>query len=146
MANVNNVANYFLSKTIDEEDSKITNLKLQKLLYYAQGFHLALFEKELFTEEIEAWMHGPVSPAAYQQFKKFGANIIPCDECNEKFDEIFSQEQIELLDEVYDIFGQFSGWKLRNMTHEEPTWINNKDTANIISKDEMKEYFKTRVA
>jgi len=146
MANVSNVANYFLSKTIDEEDSKITNLKLQKLLYYAQGFHLALFEKELFAEEIEAWMHGPVSPDAYQLFKKFGANIIPCDECNEKFDEIFSQEQTELLDEVYDIFGQFSGWKLRNMTHEEPTWINNKDTANIISKDEMKEYFKTRVA
>ena len=146
MANVSNVANYFLSKTIDEEDSKITNLKLQKLLYYAQGFHLALFEKELFNEPIEAWMHGPVSPDAYQLFKKFGANIIPCDECNEKFDEIFSQEQIELLDEVYNIFGQFSGWKLRDMTHEEPTWINNKDTANEISKDEMKEYFKTRVS
>jgi uncharacterized phage-associated protein len=146
MPNVNNVANYFLSKTIDEEDSKITNLKLQKLLYYAQGFHLALFDKELFNENIEAWMHGPVSPDAYQEFKKFGANIIPCDECEEDFDKIFSHDQIELLDEIYDIFGQFSGWKLRDMTHEEPTWINNKDTASEISKDEMKEYFKTRVA
>lgn len=146
MANVSNVANYFLSKTIDEEDSKITNLKLQKLLYYAQGFHLALFDDELYNEVIEAWMHGPVCPEAYQLFKQYGANIIPCDECDENFDEIFSKDQIELLDEVYDIFGQFSGWKLRDMTHEEPTWINNKDSANEISKDEMKEYFKTRVA
>jgi len=146
MVNVNNVANYFLSKTIDEEDSKITNLKLQKLLYYAQGFHLALFEDELYNETIEAWMHGPVCPEAYQLYKKYGSNIIPCDECNEDFENIFSSDQIELLDEVYEIFGQFSGWKLRDMTHEEPTWLDNKDMANEISKSEMKEYFKTRVA
>jgi uncharacterized phage-associated protein len=146
MANANNVAKYFLSKTISEEDANITNLKLQKLLYYAQGFHLALFEYELYEETLEAWMHGPVCPEIYHVYKQYGANIITADECHENFSEIFTTEQLELLDEVYDVFGQFSAWKLRDMTHEEPTWINNKDSASEISKEEMKEYFKSRIA
>jgi len=145
MVNANDIANYFLAKTIDE-DSKITNLKLQKLLYYAQGLHLALFDKELFSEEIEAWQHGPVCVDIYHDYKQYGSNIIPCNDCEKDFSKILSKEQIEFLDEIYDVFGQFSAWKLRDMTHEEPTWINNKDIASVISKDEMKEYFKTRVA
>jgi uncharacterized phage-associated protein len=145
MANANDITNYFLSKTI-EEDSKITNLKLQKLLYYAQGLHLALFDKELFSEEIEAWQHGPVCVSIYHDFKKYGSNIIPFENCKKNFSQILSSEQTEFLDEIYDVFGQFSAWKLRDMTHEEPTWINNKDSASLISQSEMKEYFKTRVA
>jgi len=144
MANANDIANYFLSKTI-EEDSKITNLKLQKLLYYAQGLHLALFDKELFSEEIEAWQHGPVCVSVYHDFKQYGSNIIPCEDCEKEFSLILTSEQTEFLDEIYDVFGQFSAWKLRDMTHEEPTWINNKDSASLISQSEMKEYFKTRV-
>jgi len=145
MANANDITNYFLSKTI-EEDSKITNLKLQKLLYYSQGLHLALFDKELFSERIEAWQHGPVCVSIYHDFKKYGSNIIPCEDCEKEFSKILSPEQTEFLDEIYDVFGQFSAWKLRDMTHEEPTWINNKDSASLISQSEMKEYFKTRVA
>ena len=144
MANANDIADYFLSKTIGEE-SKITNLKLQKLLYYAQGLHLALFDKELFSEEIEAWQHGPVCVSIYHKFKN-GSNTIQCEDCEKDFSKILSSEQIEFLDEIYDVFGQFSAWKLRDMTHEEPTWINNKDNASLISQSEMKEYFKTRVA
>jgi uncharacterized phage-associated protein len=146
MVNAKDVADYFLAKTKNDDDEKITNLKLQKLLYYAQGFHLALFNEELYPENIEAWTHGPVCPEIYHEFKKYGSNIIPCDDCEKDFDKIFSKEQMELLDEVYDVFGQFSAWKLRDMTHEEPTWINNKDSASEITKKEMEEYFKTRIA
>lgn len=145
MVTARNIADYFLSKTIDQEDAKITNLKLQKLLYYAQGFHLALFEDQLFDEKIEAWMHGPVCVDIYHQFKEHGANIIPCDNCEKDFEKVLNSDQIELLDEIYDVFGQYSGWKLRDMTHEEPTWINNKDFAAEITKGEMLEYFKTRI-
>jgi uncharacterized phage-associated protein len=146
MANARDVVDYFLSKTINDDDAKLTNLKLQKLIYYAQGFHLAIFNNELYQDEIEAWQHGPVCPTIYHDFKKFGSNIIPCDECEKDFSDIFNEDQIELLEEIYDVFGQFSAWKLRDMTHEEPTWMNNKDSASKISLEEMKEYFKTRVA
>lgn len=146
MANAKDVVDYFLSKTTNDDDAKLTNLKIQKLIYYAQGFHLAIFDNELYQDEIEAWQHGPVCPTIYHDLKQFGSNTIPCDECKKDFGSIFNEEQMELLDEIYDIFGQFSAWKLRDMTHEEPTWMNNKDSASIISHSEMKEYFKTRVA
>lgn len=145
MAKAKDITDYFLSKTINE-DSKMTNLKLQKLLYYAQGLHLALFNKELFSEEIEAWQHGPVCVSIYHDFKQYGSNIIPYNNCKKDFNNILSSKQTEFLDEIYDVFGQFSAWKLRDMTHEEPTWINNKDSASLISQTEMKEYFKRRVS
>jgi uncharacterized phage-associated protein len=141
--NAINVAKYFLSKTL-ESDENITNLKLQKLLYYAQGYHLALYDSELFHEEICAWTHGPVCPEIYYRFKEFGSNNISYNE-KENFSDIFTPEQLDFLDEVYNVFGQFSAWKLRDMTHEESPWINNKSYNGIIPPDEMRDYFNTRV-
>ncbi|MFK5281891.1 Panacea domain-containing protein, partial [Lacticaseibacillus paracasei] len=63
-----NAARYFLSKQ-DQEEPDISNLKLLKLLYYAQGTCLALLDRPLFSETIEAWRHGPVVPSVYQAFK-----------------------------------------------------------------------------
>lgn len=145
MASAIDVVDYFLSKTIND-DEELTNLKIQKLIYYAQGFHLAIFDRELYQDEIEAWRYGPVCPEVYHKLKENGSNIILYDKSKQDFSKIFNKDQIELLDEIYNIFGQFSAWKLRDMTHEEPTWMNNKDSASTISHKEMKEYFKTRVA
>ena len=144
--NAINVAKYFLSKTL-ETDENITNLKLQKLLYYAQGYHLALFDDALFQEEIVAWTHGPVCPEIYHKFKEYGSDSIPHDNHDdiEDFSKNFTSEQLDFLDEVYNVFGQFSAWKLRDMTHEESPWINNKACNGIISIDEMSDYFKSRV-
>lgn len=144
MLNVHNVAKYFLLKGDNEEESGICNLKLQKLLYYAQGFHLALFEQPLFDSKIEAWRHGPVCIEVYHKYKNHGRNLIPAPP-DFKPTSVFSHEQIEFLDEVYDVFGQFSAWKLRNMTHDEPPWAGNEINASEISVDELADYFKTRV-
>jgi uncharacterized phage-associated protein len=54
----------------------ISNMKLQKLLYYQQGFHLAYFGKPLFEEDIEAWMYGPVVPSVYSHFKTEGSGAL----------------------------------------------------------------------
>ncbi|MEN8215986.1 MAG: type II toxin-antitoxin system antitoxin SocA domain-containing protein [Pseudomonadota bacterium] len=144
MLNVHNVAKYFLLKGDNEEESGICNLKLQKLLYYAQGFYLALFEQPLFDSKIEAWRHGPVCPEVYHKYKNHGRNLIPAPpDFNPT--SVLSHEQIEFLDEVYDVFGQFSAWKLRNMTHDEPPWAGNEINASEISVDELADYFKTRV-
>ncbi|HXD33894.1 MAG TPA: type II toxin-antitoxin system antitoxin SocA domain-containing protein [Pyrinomonadaceae bacterium] len=139
------VANYFLSQTDEEAGDLISNLKLQKLVYYAQGFHVAMFEKTaLFPDQIEAWTHGPVVDSLYHEFKTFGAGPIPRPV---DFDsEIFSTEQRELLDEVYKVYGQFSAWKLRNLTHEEPPYQEGlKSLGRIISLDSLYRYFSTQL-
>src|SRR5260363_307462 len=60
MVSVFDVANYFLTLVEEEVGDALSNLKIQKLVYYAQGFHLALFSRPLFENAIEAWTHGPV--------------------------------------------------------------------------------------
>lgn len=134
------VANYFLSKE-DADDSDISNLKLQKLVYYAQAFNLAVFDEPLFEEDFKAWQHGPVCPSLYQEYKNNGRNPIPP---ADKFDaSVFSPEQKELLDEVYEEFGQYGASKLRNMTHAERPWLEQEATAGTIDKESMREFYKT---
>lgn len=137
------VAKYFLSLTNEDEGDLISNLKLQKLVYYAQGFHLALYDVSLFEEDIYAWVHGPVVPELYHEYKVYGSGHVPRPE---EFDfSVLDKNTRELLDEVYDTFGQFSAWKLRNMTHEEPPWRDASDRREVITHESLKEYFKTQI-
>jgi uncharacterized phage-associated protein len=138
------VAKYFLNlaNCIDDERELISNLKLQKLIYYAQGFSLAINDKPLFEEPIEAWQHGPVVSDLYHHCKEYGSEGIPCPI---DFDlSKYSNDDIELLEEVYSVYGQFSAWKLRNMTHEEIPW---KDAiiGDTIPHGAMQTYFKTMI-
>lgn len=113
------------------------------MLYYAQGFHLALFNKPLFSNNLVVWQCGPVVPDVYRIYnKKCGSNSISQpDDFN--IDQ-YSQEVQELLDEVYEIYGQYTASTLKQFTIEEPPW---KET-NLneeISLDLMKAYFKTQL-
>lgn len=140
------IAEWFLNKNrvqMNFEDSEyITNLKLQKLLYYAQGHFLAEKNRCLFEDDFMAWEHGPVIRKIYDKYKENGANGI-------KYDKDFTididEETETLLENVYEKYGQYTAWKLRNMTHEESPW---RDTNRneIISKEKIKDYFKTKVA
>lgn len=137
------IAKWFLNinrAQMNFEDSEyITNLKLQKLLYYAQGYYLARKNDPLFKEDFIAWEHGPVIRKVYDEYKKNGAKGI---EYNEDFNISIDKETEIILNEVYEKFGQFSAWKLRDMTHQEMPWRTT--TRNdIISKEKIKEYFKT---
>ena len=137
------VANYFLALADEDAGDLVSNLKLQKLVYYAQGYHLAIFGRPLYPEKIEAWAHGPVIPKLYHTFKGHENKPIPppVDLNLSKFD----KEAIEFLDEVYNILGQYSAWKLRNMTHDDPPWQDAVDCHGEISHNAMKEYFKTQL-
>lgn len=136
------VADYFLSLTDDDAGDLISNLKLQKLVYYAQGFHLALYKKPLFDETIEAWMHGPVIPELYRKYKKYCDSFIPKPESLSM--DKYGRKVKELLDEVYKVLGQFSAWKLRGMTHEEPPWkvAYQQGDRTPISQQGLADYFK----
>jgi len=140
----NDVANYFLVHVDEDSGDNISNLKLQKLVYYAQGFHLALFNRRLFRDRIEAWEHGPVVPSLYQKYKKYGAGAIPPPKRGINFAK-FNKPVRALLKEVDEVFGQYSAWKLRNLTHEEPPWQKAHPNGTI-SPATMKAYFKTLLA
>lgn len=145
MTTAQTVANYFLYKdNLEDESAGISNLKLQKLVYYAQGFHLAVFDKPLFKERVSAWAHGPVVPDLYHEYKEYGSNPIPFDEDFDPTD-YFDDGQLELLEEVFNVFGQFTAWKLRDMTHEEKPWLAHEETGTRIPRKELKAYFKTRI-
>lgn len=138
------VAKYFLSLPDEDIGDSISNLKLQKLIYYAQGFSLALYNKPLFKERIEAWEHGPVVPALYNRYKSLGATPIPAAK-NTDFSK-FNEQTKALLNEVYEEYGQFSAWKLRDMSHEEEPWGKGSNRASrIISNNDLKQFFLTQV-
>jgi uncharacterized phage-associated protein len=138
------VANYFLAKRDPNAGDHISNLKLQKLLYYAQGFHLAITGEPLFSDPIEAWRHGPVVPKVYHACKQYGENNLP--EVPASPSSMLSLEQRRILDEVYEVYGQFSAWKLRDMTHDEAPWKDADARGEpIISHEALRDFFLTRI-
>ena len=143
MVSASNVAKYILSLSDPDEGDIISPLKLQKLLYYAQGFSLAIYDRAIFSEDVMAWNHGPVVREVYREYRDYGSAHIPPPEDYDPED-ILSTEEQELLNDVYTAYGQYSAWRLSAMTHEEPPW---RDTERdfTISHDKLKEYFKTRI-
>lgn len=136
------VAEYLLTKFNPEEGDLVSNLKLQKLVYYAEGLHLALHDESLFPEPIEAWTHGPVVPELYRTYKDCGSNAIPFPECIDFF--VFDAKSRQVMDEVYNVFGQFSAWKLALMVYNERPWMET-PRGQVISRQLMKEYFKSQL-
>ena|ERR1700674_2845345 len=128
-----------------EVGDPLTNLKLQKLLFYAQGWYLALCDKPLFDERIEAWPHGPVVPPVYGAFKKWGwapigDEIVPIE---------LSKEVKTHLDEIMRVFGGYTAYSLEQMTHSEKPWIDargglpaDEPSSAIITQESMKAHFK----
>ena len=76
MQTVFDVALYFLNRSDSAGSYAITHLKLQKLVYYAQAWSLAVRGEPIFEEHIEAWTHGPVSPDLYRIYRNNGYNTI----------------------------------------------------------------------
>ena len=116
-----NVARYFIIRAYEDGiEAEMTNMKVQKLLYYAQSLHLALYNEPLFAEEIQAWRYGPVCPPAYRFYSDFEAKQLPIPPKELLSD--FSSEKKELLEEIWEYFGGYHAYKLSDMTHVEFPW------------------------
>lgn len=139
------ISNKIIANTEAEQGELISNLKLQKLLYYLNGFFMAAFNKKLFENPIEAWQYGPVVREAYFNYKEFGSGAISTPE-NVKII-ILPKEDEALFSEVMEEYGQFSAIKLMNMTHEELPWQKtfNENPQGEIPDDLILEYFKTQI-
>ena len=129
------VANYFLDRPKPKNGEAITQMKLHKLLYYSQGWHLAFRSKPLMNEMIEAWEYGPVVPSIYHEFRSFGAK--PIDRKAYKIDVSSATEPVvwapsidesdkfvqALLDRVWKVYGVMSAVELSRRTHvQESPW------------------------
>lgn len=142
------VANYFLRKVDIGAGSAITPLKLQKLVYYAQAWSLALDNIRLFDGVFQAWVHGPVNVELYNKYERYRWDSIepPTDV---SFD-MFTDQQISLMDEVWEAYGKYDGKYLEDLTHQEVPWLKAREGLlpgercdRIINENLMKEYYRS---
>lgn len=134
------IANWFITWARDDE-ADISNLKVQKLLYYAQGHHLARFDAPLFRDRIEAWSHGPVVASVYHLLKDYGSgDVAPIGSFD--LDEI-DERTGDFLEEIWNSYGAYAAWTLRDMTHREAPWRETfeKDRNHAITPERLSEYF-----
>ncbi|MEQ5975454.1 DUF4065 domain-containing protein [Bacillus cereus] len=138
---INDVAQYFLSK------ESMTHKKLQKLSYYAYAWNLTLHNEFLFEDKFQAWIHGPVAPNLYQDYKAYGWNNIPqVDAIPASIEE--NERVKNVLELVYTSYGDFDGDELEFLTHQEAPWINARigladhaPSNNELSDDVIKTYY-----
>ncbi len=121
--NIINIYNAKMDELVSDYDivpEYITNLKLQKLLYFVQALCLMVFDKKAFPEKILAWSYGPVVNEVYQQYKKNRSGKIKSEALTKKV----STGLYKIINEVVDYYGAIETNKLIDFTHEEDPWAN----------------------
>jgi len=139
------VANYLICFARDYGDL-LTNLKLQKLVYYAQAWFLALHDEPLFKERLEAWPHGPVEPNLYRDFKQFGWNPITAKVTCPEFDDPRVKPH---LDEIMDVYGDLTGHHLERLVHQEDPWKKarkglppDSPSKRVVRNEDMRDFYR----
>lgn len=113
MACVSDVARFFIDCGV-RSGEPVTNMRLNKLLYFAQGVHLARTGAPLFQDDFEAWEWGPVVPAVYHRYKKH--RDCPIEKADPPVGDFEEREYASLLDTLRE-FGGYTTSRLMNMTH-----------------------------
>jgi uncharacterized phage-associated protein len=139
MATALDVAQYFIAVAPEEEG--ITHLKLEKLVAYAQAMSLAMLDRPLFTEEIEAWDQGPVIPSVYDEFKGNGKSPIPAKLSEQNARENFDDEQKFILEAVNAYYGELQASALRDRSRID--FPGPFGTGMPIAQSEIKKAFRT---
>lgn len=116
MASVTDIANFFIDASLSQKEDFLTNMKLNKLMYYAQAWCLVRYGKPLFKETICAWKHGPVIPRVYNIYKPFISQPITIMK-DPSYIYSLSQEEEEILIDVMLNYGKLTASALVNKTH-----------------------------
>ena len=121
-----------------QEREGISNLKLQKVLYFVQAYYLAKLGRPLFSDTIEAWEYGPVVPNIYRKYKKSGSNPIISEEDTSSL----PIEEKKIVEDVWNTFGGYSASRLVAITHAHTPWKEVYQKGNkVISRKSLKEYY-----
>jgi uncharacterized phage-associated protein len=128
---------------------QITNLKLQKLVYYAQAWNLAISGRRLFDGEFQAWVHGPVQPELYQMYKGYQWRPIT----GRPGDPSLTASAAKHMADVLEVYGPRSAYELERMTHAEAPWLEARgnlppdhESKAVISEDTMRKYYRARIS
>lgn len=121
MHTVYNIADWFLKNV-----ENVTNKKLQKLVYYAYAWFLVFYNEtsenitaKLCDARFEAWVHGAVCPKLYNKYKKYGSSKIT----KSKIKIVdFSEDELDVLEQVRDVYGKYNGNELESICHQEEPW------------------------
>ena len=142
MYSIFEIANWFLEK------EPMTHKKLQKLCYYAQAWSYALKNKPIMDSDFEAWIHGPVSPVLFQRYKGTAFEELAADK--DYSGVAFTNEETELLNSVWETYGDSTGNSLEVLTHKELPWIKARNgygtyekCGKTISPKDMREYYRS---
>lgn len=149
-----------LAEYILQEYGAMSHLKLQKLLYYCEAYHLAYVDEALIRQEFEAWVHGPVCRDVYNNLKDTSLlysdiSIIVDEEIynpKSEIKKILTSEQLDVITEVLDELSTWTGLELENATHKELPWLEARvgyspaERCNqTISKETMKRFYKEEI-
>ena len=143
MTSAREVANFFIDlANCDEYGDGMTNMRLNKLLFFAQGHYFARTGKPLFDDDFKAWEYGPVVSDIYQKYKCYGRkpfSEIDSDYCSEDF----APDELEVLLDVAREYGKLATSELVNITHRNNSpWVTSfTSLGQAIPKHQIKDYF-----
>lgn len=136
------IANYIIAKC-NEQTYNISNLRLQKVLYYVQGYFFKTYNESAFDSDICNWPYGPVVPDVYYEYCVYGASLIHFenDQLEKHLNEIKNRKHRNLIDTIIEKCNDYTPGQLVYKTHEEAPWkeTNRKD---FILCNKIKDYFK----
>lgn len=150
------IANEFL-KRAEKEGVHLTPMQLQKLVYLAHGWSLAVLKERLVTDSAEAWSYGPVFRDLYRALRQYGPESVtrlirqkdfislPSDDEDVTVSANLSEPESTVIDEVFKVYGRMPAYKLSALTHESDTpWAKVYETggkSSPIANNMIQEYF-----
>ncbi len=149
-ADIKDIADWFILK------ENMSNKKVQKLCYYAEAWCQALYNQSISENaQFEAWVHGPVSKVLWDTFRGYGwqpFKITNPREVKDRLNKILCEQQIDILESVWDTYGEYSADELEMLTHQEKPWLEMRkglspyeSGSNVISTRTMREYYGSRL-
>ncbi len=149
-----------LAKFILAKLGGMPRLKLQKLIYYIEAWHLAIFKESIILDRFRAWVHGPVSIKVWHKFKSSDSPVfndvsVSAKEARRAVAEVESAlvvDQLDLIKDVLKEYGGLSAYELEALTHSELPWrearagIASDEPSNaVISKVTMQKFYRNRL-
>ena len=138
------------SKEPESNAKALTLLKLLKLVYISHGWTLALLDRPLINDGVEAWKYGPVIPALYEHLKECERNPITLEDIGvtgEAPD--LDDNEVAIVEFVYENYGSLDAWKLSSITHKKDSpWdmvFNSTDPSLVISDEVIKGYYESLI-
>ena len=127
---------------------EITNLLLQKVLYYVKAISELFMGSSIILDPCEAWKFGPVFPTVYEKYKDFGKQEIIINLSDDYVENLLTDEEKKITDFVLNTFGIYNAWFLKDLTHLEEPWVaarngfDKNDASRTVMDDKLiRDYF-----